>query len=34
MEMGAGVLGRKESLGKEFPTGSDQRKPIVFMLIN
>lgn len=34
MEMGVVVLERKESLEKEFPTGSSQRKLIVFMLIN
>lgn len=34
LEMGAVVLERKASLEKEFPTGSSQRKLIVFMPIN
>lgn len=33
MEMGVVVLGRKESLEKEFPTGSSQRKLIGFLPI-
>lgn len=34
LEMGVVVLGRKESLEKEFPTGSSQRKLIGFLPIN
>lgn len=33
MDMGVVVLERKESSEKEFPAGSNQRKPVVYMPI-
>lgn len=34
VDMGVVLLERKESLGKEFPTGSNQRKLVVCMAMN